>query len=187
MPGLADLFFGKIALKNGVLTKEQLRRALRIQQERKRAAEPDGRGPTLGEICRELGFLREDEVNAIIWAQAKSEVLLEDTLLGKIAVANGLVAEEQLERALEEQRQTDYHVRLGELLVARGYMDQEQLAATLRTQKRMQESARLQRPTIEAPAGAAQKVATAPAAPAASSEEKGKKGKPPKKRGRGAR
>ncbi len=180
MPGLADLFFGKIALKNGVLTKEQLRRALRMQQERKRAA--NGDGPTLGEICRELGFLREDEVNAIIWAQAKSEVLLEDTLLGKIAVSNGLVAEEQLERALEEQRLTDYHVRLGELLVARGYMDQEQLAATLRTQKRMQESARLQRPTIEAPAAA---KAASPARVA--TPPRGEKKKAEKKRKRGAR
>jgi hypothetical protein len=171
MTDLADRFFGVIALKNHVLTREQLVRALDVQQRRAAANQGAdggggagaGAGPTLGEVCRELGFLREDEVNAILWAQAKSEVLLEETLWGRIAVSNGLISDEQLRTALEEQKRRDYHVRLGEILVERGHIDRQQLQAVLKTQRRMQESARLPRPTIEPPATDAQPAAPAPA------------------------
>ena len=76
MSKLSDLFFGSIALKNKVLTAQQLSEALREQT----ARTYEGRGPTLGEVCRELGYLAQDDVNNILWAQAKSEVLLEKEL-----------------------------------------------------------------------------------------------------------
>jgi hypothetical protein len=142
---LSDSFFGSIALKNRYLSREQLTRALRVQWEKTR----DGDGPTLGEVCRMLGFLREDQVNAVVWAQQKSEVLLEDSLLGKVCVRNRLVTHAQLDEALEDQRALDHTVRLGDLLCEKGFIDRQQLHAALKAQTRLK-SGRL-KPVIVPP------------------------------------
>ncbi len=170
---LSDSFFGSIALKNKMLTRDQLTQALRVQWERTL----DGVGPTLGEVCRLLGFLREDQVNAILWAQAKSEILLEDSLTGKICLKNRLLTRAQLEEALEDQRALDYTMRLGDLLCQKGLLDRQQLHAVLKAQDRMK-SGRLkpvivppERPKTPPPGWAAE-----PAAPKkASSRAKKKK------------
>jgi hypothetical protein len=142
---LSDSFFGSIALKNRMLSHEQLTQALRVQWERARG----GNGPTLGEVCRQLGFLREDEVNAIVWAQAKSEVMLEDALTGQICLRNRLLTRAQLEEALEDQRALDFTVRLGDLLCQKGFLDRQQLHAVLTAQNRMKSGR--QKPWIEPP------------------------------------
>jgi hypothetical protein len=144
---LSDSFFGSIALKNRMLSRDQLTQALRVQWERTR----DGAGPTLGEVCRMLGFLKDDEVNAILWAQAKSEVLLEDSLTGSLCVANRLVTKAQLDEALEDQRALDYTVRLGDLLCEKGLIDRQQLHAVLKAQSRLKTKAR-PKPVIVPPA-----------------------------------
>src|SRR3954469_5224478 len=130
---LSDSFFGSIALKNRYLSREQLTQALRVQWENTR----DGSGPTLGEVCRMLGFLREDQVNAIVWAQQKSEVMLEDALTGQICLKNRLLSKAQLDEALDDQRTLDHTVRLGDLLCRKGFIDRQQLHAVLKAQTRM--------------------------------------------------
>ncbi|HVY62764.1 MAG TPA: hypothetical protein VHF22_13995 [Planctomycetota bacterium] len=162
---LSDSFFGSIALKNRYLTRDQLTRALRVQWENTR----DGSGPTLGEVCRMLGFLREDQVNAIVWAQQKSEVMLEDALTGQICLKNKLCTRAQLKLALDEQRSLDYTVRLGDLLCKKGFIDRQQLHAVLKAQTRMK-SGRLkpvivqpERPTITLPNKAGRTVVRKPA------------------------
>lgn len=167
---LSDSFFGSIALKNRMLTRDQLTRALRIQQEQTK----DGRGPTLGEVCRMLGFLREDEVDAILRAQERSELMLEDSLLGQICLHNRLVTRAQLQEALEDQRALDYTGRLGDLLCRKGYLDRQQLQAVLKTQDRLK-SGRLM-PVIVPPEkpkpGPEGWAAAPPARPAAKSAAK---------------
>ena len=145
---LSDSFFGSIALKNKMLTRDQLTRALRVQWEGTR----DGGGPTLGEVCRMLGFLSDEEVNAVLWAQAKSEVMLEDSLMGQICLKNKLLSRKQLDEALEDQRALDYTVRVGDLLCQKGYLDRQQLNAVLKAQDRIK-SRRL-KPVIVPPANA---------------------------------
>lgn len=145
---LSDSFFGSIALKNKMLTRDQLTRALRVQWDGTR----DGVGPTLGEVCRILGFLSDEEVNAVLWAQAKSEVMLEDSLMGKICIANKLLTRKQLDEALEDQRALDFTVRLGDLLCQKGYLDRQQLNAVLKAQDRIK-SRRL-KPVIMPPVNA---------------------------------
>jgi len=157
---LSDSFFGSIALKNRMLSREQLTQALRVQWERTR----EGAGPNLGEVCRLLGFLRDEEVNAILWAQAKSEVLLEDSLTGKICLKNKLVSKAQLDEALEDQRALDFTVRLGDLLCERGYLDRQQLHAVLKAQSRMKSNSQRLKPVIVPPARkAARPTISAPA------------------------
>ena len=174
---LSDRFFGSIALKNGMLTRDQLTQALRVQWERTR----DGSGPTLGEVCRALGFLTEPQVDAIVLAQAKSEVMLEDSLLGQICLKNRLLTRGQLEDALDEQRALG-GARLGDLLCQKGYIDRQQLHAVLKTQDRLK-SGRL-RPVIVPPERPPQPAAaTAVAAPKPKPTAKRKAGpKPPRPR-----
>ncbi len=179
---LSDSFFGSIALKNKMLTRDQLTQALRVQWER--AAEwGDDVAPALGEVCRTLGFLSEDQVNAIVWAQAKSEVMLEDSLAGRICLRNRLLTQAQLDQALADQRGLDFTVRLGDILCRRGYIDRQQLRAVLKAQTRLK-SGRLQ-PVIvppERPAAAAAAVATLAKPPG-----KPAKSKPPKAKKKSAR
>jgi len=148
---LSDSFFGSIALKNRMLTRDQLTQALRVQWERIRGEA----GPTLGEVCRMLGFLSEEQVNAVVRAQAKSEVLLGEALIGQICLRNGLVTAAQLEEALEDQRALDYTVRLGDLLCMRGFLDRQELHAVLAMQRRLH--ATKVRPVIVPPAKGASK------------------------------
>jgi hypothetical protein len=176
MTDLADSFFGSIALKNAVLSPAELEVALREQEARAAA----GRPATLGEVCRALGLLSEEEVNAILWAQAKSEVLLEDALLGKIALKNGLVTRGDLDAALAEQKRRGAGARLGRILIEQGKLSEQQLGAILKTQTRLKESARLKpviaapaRPTIEPPV---RKCAAAPDAHAPARKKRRKKG-----------
>lgn len=135
MSELGDRFFGLIALKNGLLSRGQLEKAVRYQWE-KNAGAP---GPTLGEVCLKLELLNEEQVSAVLWAQAKTEALLEDTLFGELSVRNGLIVQKQLDAALEEQRKRGPGARLGHLLIESGDMTSQQVHAVLTSQKRLRE------------------------------------------------
>lgn len=136
MADLQDAFFGTIALKNDLISRDELSEALRVQQEER---EEEGSDRTLGEICVELLFMTEEEVEQVLWLQQKSEMILEDTLYGRIAVKQGLVSDDQLETALERQRESGYEQRMGEILVELDYLTDEQVAQVLATQERLQQ------------------------------------------------
>ena len=134
---LRDSFFGVIAVKNGLLTKEQLNDCLRIQEDGGEGA------PSLGEICREHGYLTEDEVSKVLRAQAKSERILEDRLTGELAVRNGLLTQAQIDEVVDLQKGEGNGRPIGEILLERGLLTDQQLKAILRTQDRLkQESGR---------------------------------------------
>ena len=108
MAELADAFFGTICLKNELLNEEQLRLALRQQQEQLNGGTEQS---PLGEILQTMGFLTAEEVQEVLDAQRKTEVLLEDSIYGDIAVANDLISVSQLSEALSIQRASNYSKR----------------------------------------------------------------------------
>jgi type IV pilus assembly protein PilB len=60
------------------------------------------------------------------------QILLENkTQLGQLLLARGVVSEEQIEKALVEQREKGHRKLLGELLVEMGYCTENQIAAAL--------------------------------------------------------
>ncbi len=60
------------------------------------------------------------------------QILLENkTQLGQLLLAQGVVTQEQIERALAEQREKGHRKLLGELLVEMGYCTENQIAAAL--------------------------------------------------------
>lgn len=133
MPDLADCFFGTIALKNRLLTREELSRCLEIQAAERRS----GVSRTLGEICLEEQLLSEVDVAMVLKAQARSEVLLKDVLCGQIAVRNQLVTQPQLDEALRLQRKDGYRYRVGTYLIRLGYLTAQEVDAVLRAQARL--------------------------------------------------
>ena len=134
MTSLADAFFGTIAYKNGLLTRDQL---IEVVDEQDAEFQIHGAARTIGEICVEREYLTPQQVEDVLLAQEKSRILLEDTLYGKIAVRNDLVVDHQIEEALEIQRQDGYQRRIGQILVDRGYLSEQQVRAILRTQERL--------------------------------------------------
>jgi len=60
----------------------------------------------------------------------------EDLLLGRIALRNRFITEEQLKEALKVQAESSIRRRLGDILVELGYLKREQLALILRAQGR---------------------------------------------------
>jgi type IV pilus assembly protein PilB len=51
--------------------------------------------------------------------------------LGQLLLARGVVTDEQIEKALTEQKEKGHHKLLGELLVEMGYCTENQIASAL--------------------------------------------------------
>lgn len=110
---------GKVLLQEGLVTENQLRYALQLQQEglEKRR---------LGEILVDLGYITKRQLREI----ARKYNLR--VPVGQILIESGLVSEEQIEEALREQQ-----IRrqpLGEILISKGWITEEQLAQALSRQ-----------------------------------------------------
>ena len=61
-----------------------------------------------------------------------SQILLENKMqLGQLLLARGVVSEEQIDRALAEQREKGHRKLLGELLIEMGYCTENQIASAL--------------------------------------------------------
>lgn len=134
----ADALFGQIALKLGVVTREQLEEALDLQRFAKEHK-------PLGLILIELKHVTEAELARIIEAQkavanraeSRAKAVREDTLFGKVAIRLGSCTEEQLAECLAVQGQLpkDRFMRLGDIMVIKGVLSVEQVRKILDTQR----------------------------------------------------
>ncbi|MFC1588202.1 hypothetical protein ACFL54_07825 [Planctomycetota bacterium] len=129
-----SLLFGKIAVKNQMLTEILVDEGLTIQRE----FEASGVKKTVGEIFLEKGYLSKNEVDAIVAMQSKYLSRCRDVLFGKIAVKNGLVTKEQVVSCLEIQNNSRKHDRIGEIMVDQGYLSYPDYCAILKAQTRLQ-------------------------------------------------
>ena len=110
---------GKILVQEGLITENQLRYALQLQQEsleKKR----------LGEILVDLGYLTKRQLREI----ARKHNLR--VPIGQILVEAGLLSETQLDEALCDQKMQ--RQPLGEILVSKGWLTEEQVAQALSRQ-----------------------------------------------------
>jgi hypothetical protein len=131
-----ELTLGLILLKEGKISKDQLKRALLKQGEIRRF----GRYQRLGEVIARLGFLSEDEVAQAVEIQSTLTVQgANNTLLGLLLVEAGLLTPSQVFEALAEQQMTEK--RLGQILQERGILTEAQLAPLLAKQAEEREAA----------------------------------------------
>lgn len=134
----ADLLFGRLAVKAGYVTEEQVQ-VLLGSQARAAAA---GASVTLGELCQSRGLLTSAQVQSLLLAQGFALLRTEDKLLGRLAVRNGFATEDDVKAALDEQKreyggERALPRRLGEILVEMGTFTDPQLQALLSAQARL--------------------------------------------------
>jgi serine/threonine protein kinase len=138
MSGGGGFLIGKIALREGLITKEQLYDAL-VAQERNPAK-------TLGQIFVSRGYLKNEDVERLLALQRKA---IEDAgsasaaphsgLLGRILIEKGLATEYHVNECLRLQgRLIELGIspvpQLGEILVKRGYVKRSAVDAALQMQ-----------------------------------------------------
>jgi serine/threonine protein kinase len=135
-----DLLLGKIALREGMITREQLFDCLQAQD----------RNPSksIGSIMVSRGYLRNEDVDRLVALQAKAFDGVTDAasltrrkshVLGRLLVERGLATEYQVNECLRLQgRMTELGIQpvpmLGEVLVRRGYVLPEALETALQLQ-----------------------------------------------------
>jgi serine/threonine protein kinase len=138
--GRGDLLLGKIALREGLITREQLFDCLQAQE----------RNPSksIGSIMVARGYLRNEDVDRLVEIQKKAfESGPEGTptqnrrsvLLGRILVDRGLATEYQVNECLRLQgRMSELGInpvpQLGEILLRRNYVDKAALETALQLQ-----------------------------------------------------
>ncbi|MBI3857043.1 MAG: serine/threonine protein kinase, partial [Planctomycetes bacterium] len=135
-----DLLLGKIALREGLITREQLFDCLQAQD----------RNPSksIGSIMVARGYLRNEDVERLVELQKKAFEGGADgagpqnrrsILLGKIVVEKGLATEYQVNECLRLQgRMSELGInpvpQLGEILLRRNYVDKAALETALQLQ-----------------------------------------------------
>ncbi|HEU4339172.1 MAG TPA: protein kinase [Planctomycetota bacterium] len=129
-----DLLFGRIAVREGLLTREQLYDCLTAQE----------RNPArkIGQIMVARGYLKQADVDRLLEVQARAlgEVpAARGALLGRILIDRGLATEFQVNECLRMQgRLIDLGItplpRLGEILVKRGYIKRDAVETALQFQ-----------------------------------------------------
>ncbi|HXG62782.1 MAG TPA: serine/threonine-protein kinase [Planctomycetota bacterium] len=137
--GRGDLLLGKIALREGLVTKEQLFDCLQAQE----------RNPSrsLGSILISRGYLRQEDVDRLVRLQKQAfetdpssgAPRRRGPLFGKILVDRGLATEYQVNECLRLQgRMAELGIQpvpaLGEILIRRGYLDREAVETALQLQ-----------------------------------------------------
>jgi len=135
-----DLLFGRMALRSGFITEEQLKEALKKQEE-----SPVYR--RLGDILVELGYMSRGQVALVMRAQGRQldktdkrlHLPRREVLFGAIAVKLGMATQEQINRALRKQAKLQAEgkkVPLGKILVDDGVLTLSQVKTLLSHQRK---------------------------------------------------
>lgn len=96
---------GELLVKRGLLEERQLEEALAVQRSRTHYK-------PLGEVCKELGFISGRVLRDILSRYQKQ------ILLGELLNKMGILSDDQLNEALQEQRKTGK--KLGQILIKKG-------------------------------------------------------------------
>lgn len=132
-----ELLLGLILVKDGKLTRDQLKKALLKQGEVRRF----GRHQRLGEVIVKLGMLTEDDLNGILDIQNGLLMQAADhTPLGLLVIERGYAQPSQVYDTLNQRQFRES--RLGELLIEQGLLTEAQLVELLEVQLQERETAR---------------------------------------------
>jgi hypothetical protein len=121
--------FGRLAVFNRFLTKEQLQECLALQK----AQDPSQRQP-IGEVLVKHGYLTEKQLEEILEIRRKKlrkmlldskELVRTEKIFGRLALREGLITHPQLELALLEQqrlKRLNLQLCLGDIMISMGFM-----------------------------------------------------------------
>lgn len=135
-----DLLFGKVALKKGFVTQEQLNECLKIQEA------PDGE-KLIGMIMLDKGFISKEQLREVLEYQKQNqqrpvlgpEEQRSDIAFGFIAVKKKFTTLNRVYECVREQTKAaklGLFFRLGEIFVNKGYLSVDQVQEILRDQNK---------------------------------------------------
>lgn len=132
-----DLLFGRIALNRKYCTQAELDKCLTLQ------ANSRDRVP-LGQILRREGYITEDQHSEILGIQRRNlsvidpvnRVNKEAVLIGRLAVREKMMSENDLNLCLRLQAGEREQRTLGEIMVEQGYLTPAQLKTLLGKQQK---------------------------------------------------
>lgn len=131
-----NLTLGLLLLKEGKITRDQLKKALLKQGEIRRF----GRVQRIGEVFTKLGILSDDEVSSALEMQETLVVPHAGyTALGLMLIEAGILSPSQVFDALVEQQFTEK--RIGQILVEKGIVTEGQLEPFLARQAQERQAA----------------------------------------------
>mgnify|MGYP003547578026 FL=1 len=113
---------GEALIKEGLLTPEQLERALRIQKHLEQQRQ-------LGEVLIELGYATKQSIRDAINKHGAG------MRIGDMLVEQGLISQEHLSQALRMQK--DQGLKIGEALIELGAINERTLLQNLASQARV--------------------------------------------------
>lgn len=119
MPSNEDILYAKIAIKNKLVTEEQINKCFDVQ---KKLAN-HGKQKNILEILREIGFLRDEHVRKIEEASQKSQQVQLFIKISEYAVKRGMVSQDKVDKCLDMAQQEDYKRSLADILREEGCID----------------------------------------------------------------
>ena len=133
------LVIGKLAVKYEFVSVEQVKEALSIKEQEKRA----GKKVCLGEIMVNHGMISHTQLDFLISVQKMFETRRLDSRFGTIAVKNDFATRDEIDRAFQEQnrifKKTKILKLIGDILVESNVLTEEKRDAILLRQKRFDE------------------------------------------------
>ncbi len=125
-----NLYVGRAALQQGLVTPEQLFECLIDTVEERRIHDGHMAPRPLGQVLAGRGYLKQEDLRRILALRDKSSEEAVDLDIGRLVVARGFVPRERLEEARVLQRATRGR-RLGEILMERVFLTASQLQEAL--------------------------------------------------------
>ena len=127
------VYLGELLVRDRLITKENLEKALEMQKKR---------GGLIGMILVNMGLINEENLMTYIRRQKEENTKMgfaddkpRKKRLGEILTEDGIISKEQLEDALAYQKKTG--AKLGIALLDKGYIDKSGLVNVLTKQSQM--------------------------------------------------
>lgn len=134
------LVIGKLAIRYHLATKEQVRDAIDLQEQKKR----EGEKLPLGKVLILQRVIDQKQLRFLVSVQSLAETRKADRTFGTIAVKNDFTTQDHIDQALREQqsifKEKGSVVPIGDLLLKNEVLTGQQRDAILARQKRMQEA-----------------------------------------------
>ena len=111
---------GEILITQGMITNEQLVEALQVHKRT---------GVALGTVLVNLGYITEEDLTGVLGAQIQLD---QRKRIGEILIDQGLITQDQLQQALEEQKKTG--MLIGKCLIDLKFVSEDKLVDALSAQ-----------------------------------------------------
>ncbi|MDQ7778745.1 MAG: hypothetical protein RDV41_03420, partial [Planctomycetota bacterium] len=144
MASEADLIFGRLAIKHGIIDEPELVEAIRVQGDLQEA----GIAKSVSEILEERGVMSPEQVQKIVSMQKYTLVRDEDKRYGELAIRRGFCSVADIQEALAVQqnaiaKKAPTVPRLGNILRDRGKISPDQHEELKKEQVRLGKPASL--------------------------------------------